>query len=262
MPEPLFRTGTGDIVTGDFTRALRSIGILPEDHVMVHSDISVFGKLATYDRQFLFTALMDELKNAVTEEGILILPAFSYSFCENMVFEPVSTKSKVGALTEFFRKQPDVVRTMHPIFSFAIWGKNKDRYLPISKDSFDRDSVFGKLHKNQGKLLFLGAPFQSCTFIHYVEQMFGVPYRYMKTFSGTVLSGNGEYHEECTYFVRDLDREKNELDLSRLEHYLIGKGAMKSVRIGNGTVLLIDSGTLYDETMDRLNQDIDFLLKE
>ena len=260
--DPLYYSGNTPVFASDFSRELKSIGVIPGDILLVHSDISVFGRLASYNRDFLFSALIDILKNVVTPEGIILMPTFSYSFCEDKVFELDTTKSKVGALTEYFRTCPEVVRTMHPIFSFAIWGKNKESYLSISKDSFDQDSVFGKIHKNRGKILFLGAPFQSCTFIHYIEQIHGVPYRYIKKFPGVIKSTNSEYMDEYFYFVRDLDLEKNELDLSRLEKYLVQKKVIRSTCIGNGRVLLIDSEQLYSETWDLLNNDIEFLLKK
>jgi aminoglycoside 3-N-acetyltransferase len=260
--DPLYYTDKTPVYPHDFAQAFADLGITRGDCILIHSDISVFGKLASYNREYLFSSLINELKNAVTEEGTIIMPVFSYSFCENKVFEPERTKSKVGVLTEYFRNQQDVVRTRHPIFSFAIWGKNKESYLSISKDSFNQDSVFGKFHRNQGKILFLGAPFQSCTFIHYVEQMHGVPYRYIKKFPGVIKSINSEYADEYTYFVRDLNVDKNELDLSKLERYLIQKSVMKSMFIGTGRVLIINSEQLYTETWDSLNNDIEFLLKE
>jgi len=260
--EPLYIADGTPLYARDFTTALKHVGITKGDIVLVHSDISVFGKLCTFNREFLFSNLLNELKNIVTEEGLIIMPTFSYSFCENRVFDRDQTKSKVGVLTEYFREQPDVVRTVHPIFSFAIWGENKSSFLQISKDSFDKNSIFGKLHEQKGKILFLGAPFQSCTFIHYIEQMYGVPYRYMKKFSGIIKTKDFDYSDNYSYFVRDLEKKKNELDLSRLEKFLLQNNILKSVFIGNGRVLLINSEQLYLETWDLLDKDIEFLLKE
>jgi len=259
--DPLYYTDEKPVYPQDFAEALKTLGITRGDCILVHSDIAVFGKLASYDREHLFSSLINELKNAVGEDGTIIMPTFSYSFCENKVFESVRTKSRVGVLTEYFRTLPDVVRTIHPIFSFAIWGENKESYLSISKDSFDSDSVFGKLHKNQGKILFLGASFQSCTFIHYIEQMHGVPYRFFKKFEGTIRNGNQEYQDTFTYLVRYLDNREVVVDLSRFEKHLLNHQYLKKAAAGNGNILSIEAERLFLEGSKQLDNDISFFLK-
>jgi aminoglycoside 3-N-acetyltransferase len=72
----------------------------------------------------------------------------------------------------------------------------------LSKDSFDAGSIFGRLHRSRRKLVFFGASFQACTFLHYVEQMHGIPYRYMKTFSGRIGDGAEEYEDSYAYLLR------------------------------------------------------------
>jgi len=258
--DPLFFANDMPVYPGDFTRALEALGIRKGDTILVHSDISVFGKLASYNRSYLFSSLTSVLKDAVTEEGTILMPTFSYSFCENKIFDPDKTRSKVGALTEYFRIQPDVSRTKHPIFSFAIWGKDMESYLSISKDSFDQESVFGILHKNHGKILFLGAPFQSCTFIHYIEQMHGVPYRFIKKFSGTIRSDGRDSQDECTFFVRYLDREVA-VDLTRLEKDLLEKKILTKKTIGNRNIMTVNTDNLFNEGIRLLNSDINFFLR-
>lgn len=260
--QPLFIADEVPIYLEDFSEALRTAGLDRGDIVMIHSDISVFGKLASFDRNLIFSAILDAVKDVVTEEGLLIMPTFTYSFCDNLPFDPEKTKSKVGALTEYFRTQPGVVRTVHPIFSFALWGTAKESFLSISKDSFDTESLFGKFHRSRGKIVFLGAPFQSCTFLHYIEQMHGVPYRYMKPFDGVIRDSDREYRDTYHYFVRDLGRKRNTMDATPLEKALICNGSMKVVRLGNGRISLVTADQLYKETTDLLDRDIEYLLKE
>jgi aminoglycoside 3-N-acetyltransferase len=259
--KPMYITDEGLLYPYDFSQALKNVGVVKGDIILVHSDISVFGKLVSNNRGFLFSSLINVLKDAVTEDGLIIMPTFSYSFCNNCVFDPEKTKSKVGVLTDFFRTQPGVVRTVHPIFSFALWGKRSESFLSISKDSFDKDSIFGKIYHNLGKIVFLGAPFQSCTFIHYIEQMHGVPYRFMKTFKGVLRNSDKEYHDEYTYFVQYLDRDVT-LDLTRLEKHLMCKNLLKKETVGNGNILYIDTERLFSEGSKLLDMDIRFFLRE
>ena len=261
MTQPLYEVEGKRLYYSDFINALKGIGVKKGDIVFVHSDISVFGKLCTFDRDFLLGTLCKAIKESVGEDGTIIMPSFSYSFCKDEPYDVVNTRSTVGVLTEHFRKQPDVSRTVHPIFSVGIWGKHKNALLDIGKDSFDRASIFGKIHQLNGKILFLGAPFQSCTYVHYVEQMHGVPYRYLKTFEGKIINVNMEYQDRYTFFVRDL--EKNVIfETAKLERYLIGNGFMKEVILGNGRILMIECNVLFNECWILLDKDIYFLLKE
>jgi aminoglycoside 3-N-acetyltransferase len=246
----------------DFVDALRAIGIEKGDVIFVHSDLSVFGKLITLDRDFLLNALVDVFKDCVGENGTIIMPTFTYSFCNGEIFDVVNTKSTVGVLTEFFRKQPDVSRTIQPIFSVAIWGKHRDEFLDISKDSFDKDSIFGKMHRHNAKIIIFGSPLvESGTFLHYIEETHGVPYRYLKTFKGTIRNNDVEYEDEYTYFVRYLDKNVI-VDTDRLEKHLLKTGLMKEIRLGNGRIMMIESDLFFKEGCKLLDQNIYFLLKQ
>jgi aminoglycoside 3-N-acetyltransferase len=152
--QPLYKADGREIYYNDIVNALKEVGVNENDTIFVHSDISVFGKLCITDRGFLLQSLVDALKESVGQNGRIVIPTFSYSFCNNDVFDIEETKSSVGVLSEYFRKQKDVVRTVHPIFSSVIWGGSKEELLDIGKDSFDEKSIFGKLHKKDGKLLF------------------------------------------------------------------------------------------------------------
>ena len=240
----------------DFVDAIKKAGVKEGDKIFVHCDIAVFGKLAGSDRNFLLNSLIEALKESVGK-GTLIFPTFTYSYCWNQVFDVQNSKSTVGVLSEHFRNMPGVIRTLHPVFSVAIWGKDKEKYRVVDGDCFGKDSIFGRLHQEKAKILFFGAEFQSGTFMHYVEQSYKVPYRYMKTFSGKIRINGREYNDSCTYFVRNLD-EKVVYDASLFEKYLLGNHLINKVKIGNGEILLADADVLYNEAFKQLDKDIDF----
>lgn len=258
---PLYLSGSGKIYFHDIVSKLKSIGVNQGDKLFIHSDISVFGRLNIFDRNVFLNILLDAFKEVVGSEGTLIMPTFSYSFCKGEVFDIKNTKSTVGVFTEFFRKSEDVARTAHPIFSSAVWGEDKNEFLNISKDSFDEESIFGKLNKKRVKLIFLGAPFHSCTFIHFIEQSKQIPYRYFKSFNGKIIDGESEYDDEYTYYVRKLE-ENSVLNTERLEQFLLENNLLKKVNLGDGKILSIDAHTLFENGIELLNQNPKFFLKE
>ncbi len=255
----LYEAGGISIRTRDFVQELSSIGLEEGDVVFVHSDVSVFGRLKATNRSTLLESICDALRMSVGDSGTIIMPTFTYSFCEGEVFDPVNSKSTVGSLTEHFRRQPGVVRSMHPIFSVAVSGRAKEWFSDVGPDSFDDDSIFGRLEERRGKLLFLGAPFQSCTFLHRAEQTFPVPYRYIKEFEGLIRNGDEDRRSTCTYLVRPFDRSVN-FDVSRLEKRLVERGVMREGRIGEGRLLLVESRALVEEARELLGEDIHGLL--
>lgn len=245
----------------DFKEALFNLGVKEGDIVFLHSDITVFGKLILSNRKEFFNSIISSVKEIIGENGTIIMPSFSYSFCKGEIFDVQKTKGTVGALNEFFRKSDDTVRTVQPIFSCSIWGKGKNEFREVSLDSFGKDSIFDKLFKNRGKLLFLGADFHACTYLHYIEQSFKIPYRYLKVFKGKIKNEEKDYLAECKFYVRYLDKNVI-LETERLKNHLLGKNIMKQTKVGAGSILLIDSKDLYNEVFELLKKDIFYLLKE
>lgn len=258
---PLYKKESDYIYYKDFVWALKEVGIEKGDTLFIHTDITKFGKLVSNDRNYLFKSIIKAFETVIGKSGTIMMPAFSYSFCKNEIYDINDTKGTVGVLNEYFRKLPDSVRTKHPIFSVAVNGRNKENFLNIDNDSFGEKSIFAKLHQCGGKLVFFGASFDSCTYLHYIEQMHGVPYRYMKVFNGKVKDGDKIYDDQCSFFVRYLDRDVI-LDVTKLENYLLERGFMKKASIGFGDIITIDAKILYDEGFKLLQKDLNYFLKE
>jgi len=259
--QPLYKANGKEIFSSDIIAALGKVGIKNGDTIFVHSDVSVFGKLAfPLGRELLLGALVEVLKRAVGREGTLIMPTFTYSFCKGEIYDIDKSRSTVGALTEFFRNQSGVKRNFQPIFSVAAWGKNKANYLKTGKDSSGKDSIFDKLLKGKGKIVFFGASFQSCTFLHFVEQTQGVPYRHLKTFRGWIKNKQEKYRDECVFLVRNLNQEIIK-DTSKLERHLNRKKLIKRVGLGTGEILAVNVTDLFREATRMLKRNAYYFLK-
>jgi len=254
----LYYANSASVTKNDIKNALINVGVQKGDVIMVHSDIKSFGRLATSDRDFLLQNLVDAIKESVGNNGTIIMPTFTYNFFKSKPYDTTNSKSAVGVLTEYFRKQPDVSRTLHPTHCVAIFGRRKNEILSVGKGTFDRDSIFGKLHKINCKFIFLGAPFRICTFIHYIENMHKVPYRYMKKFRGRIIADGKEYEDEflvyCKYFFFFNT-------MLGLENHLLKKGMLKEVKVGYGIISMIEANHLFDEGFKLLDKDIYFLVK-
>ncbi|BEK05899.1 hypothetical protein B10666_12920 [Campylobacter jejuni] len=78
-----------------------------------------FGMPLLSRNEFLQT-ILNCFFEIIDKEGALIISTFTYSFCKKEVYDKINSKTKIGALNEYFRKQTGVKRTNYPIFSFAI----------------------------------------------------------------------------------------------------------------------------------------------
>lgn len=180
------------------------------DVVLVGSDITRLAVEALRNgEKFEVHTFIDGLINKVGGNGTLLFPTFNWDFCKGGTFDYHHTVSKTGALTNAALKRKDFVRTRHPIYSFAVWGRDKNKLYQMNNiSSFGSDSPFAYLHKEKAKMLMIGLSYQhSFTFVHYVEEMEKVTYRFMKPFSGIYIDENGRGSVRTyTMYVRDLDK--------------------------------------------------------
>ena len=165
-------------------------------------------------RDEFFNEFVDTLQEHVGERGTLLFPVFTWEFCRNKRFDIKNTLGEVGAFNNWIlNKRIDFSRTQHPIYSFMVWGGQKDVLLTMDNvDAFGDDSPFAYLHYHGGKMLLLNVTLKrGFTFMHYVEESVRVPYRYMKNFRGLYTDVKGDTIERSyTMYVRDLAIESCE----------------------------------------------------
>jgi len=257
----LFSTDTEKILTDvDVEMALRSLGLYEGEAVFLHSDIGVFGKAATLDRHAFLSSILNAFTRILTPKGLLVMPTFTYSFCEGKIYDREHSKSTTGSLTEFFRTSPGVVRTSHPIFSTALWGARAETVKKVGTDSFDEHSIFGRMHQEDGSIVFFGVPFWT-TFVHYIEQKHGIPYRFIKTFEGTIVEGGNSRKSESTYLVRPLDGSV-ETSLKKFEKRLQSLGLLYERPFGKNKLLRVRIDDMFREGIHLLDEDIYSLLEK
>lgn len=186
-------------------------GVNSGDILLVHSNIKrTLVKARREGVRLTPDDILDSFLDCLGSSGTLILPLFNFDFSSTKLFDIRHTPSQMGALTEVARKRSDVIRTGHPIYSFAVLGKEKYAFNGLVNESgYGENSPFGLLHKLNGKIASLDLEDQhSMTFYHYVEESLMVNYRYFKTFSGTYFDSNGnESKRDFKLFVRDIERK-------------------------------------------------------
>lgn len=155
----------------DIENGLRRIGLAAGDTVVMHSSLSCFGHVRGGA-----AAVVDAVLEVLGPGGTLVVPTFNYA---PGVFDPVETRSLVGAITEEVRRRPDAVRSLHPTHSVAAIGslsriitEGHDRTTPFGHGS----ALFNVLQITGSKILQLGVTHTSNSIVHVAEEIAGVPY--------------------------------------------------------------------------------------
>lgn len=245
----------------DIVNALKSIGIKQGDTLFIHSNIGFFGRMENIKKpEELCEGFMNALKEAVGEEGTVVVPTFSYSFCHGEVYDAKTTPTNCGMLPEYMRKQDGVLRSDDPNFSIASFGRLAEYYTKNpAHESFGEGSFWERFLENKGKILCMNMDCGS-TFVHYIEHLNQVPYRYNKAFNGVWIDKDGKERKDYfVHYVCSMDEPDDVAYFVRLDEKCHKKSICKSAFLGKGTMLVMDSDEYVDFISETLKTEPRFL---
>lgn len=125
------------------------------------------------------------LKKHIGSSGGVIVPTATLNLIKNKkIYDKKMTKSyTMGIFSEYVRNQKESYRSDHPLWSFSGLGTKVKKILKkVSYSAYGEGSVFDKLMDYKTYFISLGEPHSSIGMIHYVENLYGVPYRFNKEF--------------------------------------------------------------------------------
>lgn len=153
---------------------LKNIGIKEGDSVLVHSSLSKIGFVEDGPK-----TVIDALFETIGETGTLLFPAFpakgrNKTYLQgDPSFDLLNTPSQMGSITEYFRKLPGVLRSLHPTDSVCARGPLAGYYTNSHYGQltpYNENSPFRKLCNKEGKILMLGTTLNgACTNLHTLE---------------------------------------------------------------------------------------------
>ena len=234
---------------------LKKLDIKKNDDVMIHGDAGIIHQ---YDINIKkgFNLLFKTIEKFIGKKGTILIPHFSYSFCQKKKFYKNSNKSELGIFNKMFTERKNFKRTSHPIFSFFVKGKNWNYYNNSNLNiCFGKNSIFDLFHKKKGKILVLGNSFeQSATFLHHIEDVAKVNYRFYKSFSGFIIDKKVKNFITVSYYVRKLNC-KSKLKFKKSLHKIL-----KKTNVGRFQVYSISSSKLYNHCMIKLKNNKNYLV--
>ena len=236
---------------------VRRLGLREGDVVMVHSAWSAHNGFRGAPRDAIAA-----LESVVTRKGVLAMPTMPTTGTSREWLEsgkPMDvrrTPSQMGLLSEVFRRGRDVQRSLSPTHPIVAWGDRAEAFLAGHEKCrvpFGAGSPFARLLELDGKLLGLGAGFESFTFSHFLEDRLGeklpCPLFEPGPRRGTVIDEDGRSLEVEVLVLGEIARRLRRE--SRLEAALERDGLLKRARVGNTRLLLAECRP-FAECVDRM----------
>ena len=203
--------------------------------------------------------LLGHLYDVVASLGVptLLVPTFTFSFCNGNDYGVQTSRSKMGALNEYIRKLPGAIRSVDPLMSSVLIGEDRDLVEDLGKHSIGANSTFDKLHRRGAAVtfLFVGTTVSECfTYTHYVEERLAIPYRYNRDFTGSITDGDRSWEDTYTLFVRYKGVMPGSSGL--LESELLRRGLLRKVGCGTSSISCVDEPDGYGTIVEHLRENV------
>ena len=236
----------------DLKNGLREIAAHDCETLFIHSDV-MFGRPAEgFKRKEYLQILYETLIDLGVEN--IIVPTFTYSFPNHEDYDIVNSKTSMGAFNEYVRKLVGRYRTEDPLLSLSVPASLEPLFNHVSNHSLGEGSGLDIIHHMDGvKFLFLGAAMSECfTYVHYVEKMMDVPYRFDMTFEGNVIFSDGHVkkrsqtiHTQCGGVIlpERYDHFENEME---------EKSLLRKIRMGDKYIACISEKDAYGQIHEHI----------
>ncbi len=243
-----------DLLTND----LKKMNLNSTDTVLIHSSCKSIG----YDAEDILDTLMDYF-----EDGLLILPTHTWKTINesNPIYDPLSTPSCVGILSNLFLKRKGVVRSLHPTHSVAAYGKDADTFIKgeeLNNTPCTPGGVYDRLRQRDAKILLIGVGNERNTFIHSIEEVLNVPNRLsdnpmelkIKIGSKTITSYVRKHYNMNQPHISE--------DFVKLDKALLNKGAMTKSRFGKAFVNILNANRTFEVVRHILRKNPEAIVNE
>ena len=237
------------ITRQDIVAAIRSLGVQPGDLLIAHSSYRSFNPGDASDRvEGGPAAVAEALIDAVSPGGSVFVPTYNYG---NDVWDPATSPSYDGVITEHFRKLPGAVRSLHPTHALAGVGPdatsilaNHDKVQP-----FGEGSPLWKLWERDAWVLLIGVSHEANSVAHVAEELLAMPYLDRRRTAHVARPG-GAAEEVILRRPGCSDSWAAVLD-PRLR----AAGAVREAMVGQSRFLLMRSTAVVAATIELLKND-------
>ena len=195
--------------------------------------------------------------------GNIIVPTFYYEYFKKKKFNKYKTGSSLGFFENYVIKQKNVLRSNHPVFSIAVYGKHKKKITqPSGPFSFGVNSPFNNFLRYKVIFLNLGVKFKdTCTFLHHVEHMNGINHRYYKAINGKIFE-NKKYIDKTSFSLVRFKSIKSKKAEYKIEKLLKNNRYLKEFNKYGFYVSKVKSTDVYKCSINKLIEDPSYFMSK
>jgi aminoglycoside 3-N-acetyltransferase len=252
---------SGNIVTkGQLIHDFHQSGIVAGDCVLVHASLSKIGFVDNGPQD-----IVDALLSLVGPRGNILMPnspnaEYQLDYIQkNTLFDVKKAPSKLGALSEYFRKLPNAKRSAHPTEPVSCLGPDaifftENHFGELTP--YSKESPFYKLVERKGKILYIGVTLANAgTSLHILEDAvkdFKFPVYFPEKFKVNILFEDGVTKEMETFVHDPVQSKKRKCD--ELIPLFEREGNLKHVLVGQAPTLILDAKGMFDTMIKQYNE--------
>lgn len=229
---------------------LHELGLQKHDTLFCHSNMTLFLS-KSQNPQAVCQIFLEAILEVIGSNGTLVIPTFTYSNATGKTFDVKKTPSNCGYFAEYIREKFTNSRSSDPNVSVCVIGKLKSKIHQCDFKPYKSNGLFSILEKENAKVLNLNLDAGS-TYIHHVERLMNVEYRFDKDIEGEIIVGGRNKIVNSSLYVRKLDFSGSEADFTEFHRISKETGAFKMKGIGRGivgTISFKDTKSIIEDTI-------------
>ncbi len=256
-----------DYTAEDLRRAYEEVGVRRGMTVLLKTDLLKLGYFESRKKEDILEAHFRVLSDLVDlNKGTIVVSTSSTYLCNTKEpFDPRTTKSERGVLTEYIRTREGAVRSFHPFTSYAAIGREaREMCSDVSRHAYGPQTPKARLLERETLCVSMGLPPRLTTsLVHHVEMIMGVPYRYTKEFIHPVVRGQDIAEEPFYLFVyyRECAIKRNR-NVKIFERFLQKGHRIAESKLGKGLLYAYSLNDFYRWTIEAFKEDIYIWLDE
>ena len=217
---------------------LRKLGIGAGDVVLFHSSLKQIGRVEPGPE-----AVVEAFLDVVGDDGTIVVPTLVPALRGiRPRFDPNTTPSEMGLLTEVVRRWPGVRRSHNQTHSVAALGRQAEELTaghqaasgpnsPWGRKALGFGTPWDRLRKMSAWVLLIGVDFSRCTLLHHVQACYV------------------SRHEDVT-----AETPWPDFDFKAMGERLDTLGLVKHGRLGNADCMLARAGDVADAVLRLLEE--------
>ncbi|MBI4470324.1 MAG: AAC(3) family N-acetyltransferase [Acidobacteria bacterium] len=227
--------------------ALCSFGDCEARVLLMHSSLSACGQIVGGANKVL------DAVRAWSRPATLVMPTHTYCYPHGddrvPCYNPKTSPSVVGAITDLFWRQPGVFRSLHPTHSLACEGPLAGDLCvghDLTETPCGRGTPYEKLIQYDAAVLMFGVTLNCYTLFHTAEDAAAVPYLYeSRKYQLAIQTPDGAWRP-FPMFRQDMSVSRR---FGEMDCWLEQRGLLQRRRLGLGELLFIPRSAAAHRTL-------------